>query len=601
MSTGARSAVVTRAVSAAVLAALIGTLWVPVAGADEPGPVPPVEPTVLPTPDPVPEEAATPVPEPAPTEPAPPGSAPAEPAVAVEPDAGLSLAAIAIKAPPTKVLPTTLDAAPGYQASTSCDPNDKPGILMFAELISAHWGMYRYHTSRQCVLGDGTQHAEGRALDWTMNAYDPTQKALGDAVVAWLAADDGALARRFGIMYLIWDRQIWYTHRPTVWQSYSGSSPHTDHIHFSFTWDGAMGRTSWWTGVPVTVSDVGTCRVYQGQYAPRYTTKRTTACPSQLPEAPWSAYAVTLPGATGSHVSLAQTLLGVPTVDGEFGPATLGALLGYQETEGLPVTGVLDNATWARLVETMPEPPFQQLVAAPDMTGDGLGDAVVVDSAGRLSIFPGETSTRFGAVRVFGVGWSRLTVYAPGDWDGDGAGDLMAVAADGGLWLYPGEGRGRIGAGVQIGRGWTGYRITPSGDLTGDGVNDLLAIDAAGTLFVYPGAGGGRFGARFQVGRGWSSVDLYAAGDQNRDGAADILGITPGGALYFYAGTGNGSFARPAQVGKGWGSYAFASGGDFNGDRVGDLLGRDSAGDVWLYPGRSGGGFGTRTQLAHGW
>ena len=33
--------------------------------------------------------------------------------------------------------------------------------------------------------------------------------------------------------------------------------PHTDHIHFSFSWDGAYARTSWWTGKALTTVSPG--------------------------------------------------------------------------------------------------------------------------------------------------------------------------------------------------------------------------------------------------------------------------------------------------------------------------------------------------------
>ena len=48
-------------------------------------------------------------------------------------------------------------------------------------------------------------------------------------------------------------------------------------------------------------------------------------------------------------VSTAQAYLGLAgaAVDGSFGPATLSRLLAHQQAQGLPVTGVLDNATWA--------------------------------------------------------------------------------------------------------------------------------------------------------------------------------------------------------------------------------------------------------------
>ncbi len=35
------------------------------------------------------------------------------------------------------------------------------------------------------------------------------------------------------------------------WAAYTGSSPHTDHVHISFSWAGAWARTSFFTGVPL--------------------------------------------------------------------------------------------------------------------------------------------------------------------------------------------------------------------------------------------------------------------------------------------------------------------------------------------------------------
>jgi putative cell wall-binding protein len=254
----------------------------------------------------------------------------------------------AVPAPPSKPLPATVDAAPGWQPTYSCDPNDKPGIVAFAELVAEHYDRPRYSTSRRCLAGSTSQHGEGRAVDWSMNAYDAEDKAIGDAVAAWLTVDNGAMARRFGIMSIIWNRQSWYLYDPGSWRTYTGASPHTDHLHISFTWDGAMQRTSWWTGTPVTQVDHGTCRVYALQYAPRYTDRRTTPCPTSLPAPPPSDYPVVLPGARSDTVATAQAYLGLRglAVDGSFGPTTLATLMEHQRAEKLPVTGVLDNATW---------------------------------------------------------------------------------------------------------------------------------------------------------------------------------------------------------------------------------------------------------------
>jgi hypothetical protein len=49
-------------------------------------------------------------------------------------------------------------------------------------------------------------------------------------------------------MYIIWNRRIFRAYNPGAgWEPYSGTNPHTDHIHFSFAWNGARKQTSWWT------------------------------------------------------------------------------------------------------------------------------------------------------------------------------------------------------------------------------------------------------------------------------------------------------------------------------------------------------------------
>lgn len=259
----------------------------------------------------------------------------------------------AVPAPPTKSLPGTLDAASPWQYTYACDPNNKPGMLAFAALVSNHYNRPYYSTSRTCLAGDNSQHYEGRAFDWAMDAYNPADKAIGDSVAQWLTANNGEMARRFGVMSIIWNRKSWYMYDPGSWRDYTGPSPHTDHLHISFTWDGVMKRTSWWTGTPVTTIDHGTCRVYAGQYAPRYTSRRTSPCPTNLPNPPASSRPVVLPNAVNNHVKVAQQHLGFTggDVDGIFGPMTLAALLSYQGDYSVPVTGVLDNATWAKMAQ----------------------------------------------------------------------------------------------------------------------------------------------------------------------------------------------------------------------------------------------------------
>jgi peptidoglycan hydrolase-like protein with peptidoglycan-binding domain len=261
-----------------------------------------------------------------------------------------------IPAPPRKALPVALDMRTPYEPQLSCDARDKPGVVAFAALMKANYKTGTTGISRACTPAV-SEHYEGRALDWMLSVKDPRQKAVADSVAAWLSANNGAMARRFGINYIIWNAKIWREFSPERgWTAYTGSVPHTDHMHFTFSWDGAMRRTSWWTGRATTVVDVGTCRVYAGQYAPLYTVRRTAVCPTNLPAAPVSPYPVYVLGQGNAQIAVAQRALRV-TADKQFGPQTYAALLPWQKRAGVPITGVLDKATWARLVPTPPAPP----------------------------------------------------------------------------------------------------------------------------------------------------------------------------------------------------------------------------------------------------
>lgn len=273
----------------------------------------------------------------------------------------------AIPAPPSKALPAAVDVKTPYEGQVSCDPRPKPGVTAFAALMRARYKTGTVGNYRPCQ-GDTSEHYDSRALDWMLNVKNPTQKAIADSVVAWLTAGGGVMARRFGINYIIWNHKVWKEYRPERgWTAYSGAVPHTDHVHFSFSWDGAAKRTSWWTGKATRVVDLGPCRVYAGQFAPLYKASRTAACPSRLRVAPVSPYRVAVFGQQTSQIAVAQRRLGV-TADGHFGWSTFTKLVAWQNRVGVPVTGVLDKATWAKLVST-PQPPAPAPSPAPVPAG----------------------------------------------------------------------------------------------------------------------------------------------------------------------------------------------------------------------------------------
>jgi Putative peptidoglycan binding domain len=257
--------------------------------------------------------------------------------------------ALTIPAPVSKPLPVALDVKTPYEAQTSCDPRPKPGVVAFNALMTARYKTGGVGTYRPC-MGDTSEHYDGRASDWMLNVNNPQQKAIANSVTAWLSAGGGAMARRFGISYIIWNKKVFKEYRPEAgWTAYTGSSPHTDHIHISFSWDGAMKRTSWWTGKATTVVDLGPCRVYAGQFAPLYRYIRTTKCPTLLPAPPRSPYKVAVYGQKSANIAAAQRRLAVPAT-GVFTSPLFYKLIAWQRLAQVPVTGVLDKATWAKLL-----------------------------------------------------------------------------------------------------------------------------------------------------------------------------------------------------------------------------------------------------------
>lgn len=264
---------------------------------------------------------------------------------------------ITVPAPPeNKNLPKELDVQPPVkQANMVCDPVDRPGVLAFADLMAATYDRPSYSTFRSCI-DLKSEHYDGRALDWSMNAYDPEDRRIGDSVAQWLTANDGEMAKRFGIQGIIWNAHVWHATYP-VWQGYTGQSAHTDHMHFSFSWDGAQMRTSWWTGVAVTEPDLGPCQVVQETYAAVPLGPRYDECSTEQIWASYSGYDRVRPGGTGAGVGLVQPLLDVPQT-GVLDDATRAALITWQGKHHVPQTGVLDQLTYAAaLGKDLPELP----------------------------------------------------------------------------------------------------------------------------------------------------------------------------------------------------------------------------------------------------
>lgn len=150
-----------------------------------------------------------------------------------------------------------------YEGQKKCKPKAKPGVLAFQQLLQTTYpDSTWFGISRACDIGGTSEHKEGRAIDWSRDATNPAQRKSVSELLDWLFAPDdrgneNAMLRRLGIMYIVWNRRIWSTW-DQGWDIYcvqkrkkckdpdskSALHPHTDHVHFSFGWDGARMKTS---------------------------------------------------------------------------------------------------------------------------------------------------------------------------------------------------------------------------------------------------------------------------------------------------------------------------------------------------------------------
>jgi hypothetical protein len=119
---------------------------------------------------------------------------------------------------------------------------ERPGIVAFAAWVRKQLGGSNLGFVRSCVEGKWSDHFSGHAWDWGLLASKTEDAARAQTMIDWLLANDAENFRRVGLTYFIWDRQIWIPSRG--WEPYKGSSPHTDHVHFSFGLAAGTGDTS---------------------------------------------------------------------------------------------------------------------------------------------------------------------------------------------------------------------------------------------------------------------------------------------------------------------------------------------------------------------
>jgi hypothetical protein len=167
----------------------------------------------------------------------------------------------AITPAPPRSYTSGIENLSGYVPQSTCQPTAKPGVVAWRDQLLRTYPFSRsLGITRACNVGGTSEHKEGRALDWGVRVTVTQEAAAANTVIAWLLATDRygnkyAMARRLGIMYIIWNHRIWGAYNASQgWRAYTGSNPHTDHVHFSFAWAGANKQTSYWTGKVANVA-----------------------------------------------------------------------------------------------------------------------------------------------------------------------------------------------------------------------------------------------------------------------------------------------------------------------------------------------------------
>ena len=291
-------------------------------------------------------------------------------------------ASAATAAPRTPAgLPVAIEGMADYVPQVACDPRVSVGTRKLATyLVDTYragtpttWG-----SARACGTGDTmpSEHYDGRAIDWMVNVKNARQHAAALATIAWLLATDShgnrfAMARRLGVMYLIYDNRMWGSWSGQ-WEDYNGceaksmqkaayaNACHRTHIHISLSWAGAKARTSFWTK-KVAAEDYGPCRPADLNFAPRYAHANYTGCarhPKVTAAKGSSATKKALVTWSGAWVGTASSGPAVTAVQRAFrmttsrtyGSRTAAVVKRFQAAHHLPVTGAMNQNTWRALL-----------------------------------------------------------------------------------------------------------------------------------------------------------------------------------------------------------------------------------------------------------
>jgi hypothetical protein len=154
-----------------------------------------------------------------------------------------------------------------YDHAVGCRKHPQRGTVALQQWLEDNaagvsWGIMR---CEKLGADNYSLHAEGRALDWHLDAGNASERRAANRLIKLLLATDKAgnehaLARRMGIQEIIFNCESW-------WSGAGGMEPysqcygpkgkklkhpnytlaHKDHIHLGLSWRGARKHTTFWS------------------------------------------------------------------------------------------------------------------------------------------------------------------------------------------------------------------------------------------------------------------------------------------------------------------------------------------------------------------
>ena len=168
------------------------------------------------------------------------------------------LLALAVPAPAS----AAIEDYASYQPQTKCRPHAKPGTTYLGQWLVRRYGGGFGPIGRPCGSGGASEHKEGRAFDWTLDAAHKADRRrartfLDRAFRTDPRGHDDARARRMGIMYVIWKDTMYPAWNEFEAEPYLSSGctskkkcsktlRHRDHVHLSLSKPGGRAETTWY-------------------------------------------------------------------------------------------------------------------------------------------------------------------------------------------------------------------------------------------------------------------------------------------------------------------------------------------------------------------